>query len=216
MSRWLEDPSGFYVCAQDEEAECGFCCVAMVAHLAEGGDKSFPDTGSMISASKALYKNTGNALYKYDRSTKDRPGMVATPFVPEMELIDYENAQAGSNEPAMIHHGGGTYVELLGTLLRGYGVKCNVFSDDAGGLKSAIQHATPKKPVIVLVLWNPVGQAGGHWVVVAKRHTRGWGASSDYTILDPAGSVETNRGSVEYNPTFYVNSGLFSPYYLTT
>lgn len=192
MSEWYRDvaaPDGskWNVLRQDEEAECGFCCVAMVINIA--GDGSFPPTSSMIK------ENT----HRYDRSTKDRPGMVATALVPDAE--DYGE----------VHHGGGTDIYLLGDLLTTYGVNCTVLS--AGGVKSAMQHVTPAKPMIVLVQWT---LGGGHWVVVVKRKTRGLLASSDYTILDPAnGTIEINRGSVNYNP-LYGNSGYFDDWYLTT
>jgi hypothetical protein len=160
----------------------------MVINIA--GDHSFAPTDVMIKTNR----------HRYDRSTVDRPGMVPT-------LMTHVAEYYGD-----IHHGGGTTIDLLGDLLQTYGVDCDVYDGDGAGVKSAMQHVKPDKPMIVLVQWT---LGGGHWIVVAKRSTRGLGASSDYTILDPAGTIEINRGSVTYNPS-YGNSGPFAGYYLRT
>jgi ABC-type bacteriocin/lantibiotic exporter with double-glycine peptidase domain len=127
------------VLMQEEEADCGPCCTAMVVHLIDG---SKPTSGTM---QKLLPKGS------YKKSTRDRAGMVATPL-----------AALGLGQET---HSAGTYIHALSHALRAVNIPNTAHSNHAG-VAQAILSATPANPVIVRVGWAP--NDSGHWVVIAN------------------------------------------------
>jgi ABC-type bacteriocin/lantibiotic exporter with double-glycine peptidase domain len=140
--RWVSETKASYtydVLMQEEEADCGLCCTAMIVNLMGQGK---PTSDIM---QRQLPKGA------YNKSTRDRPGMMPTPLA-QMGLVTETHSE-------------GTYIASLGQALASYHIPNTTYSG-AGNVSAAVLGATPQRPVIVRVGWRP--NNAGHWVVVVR------------------------------------------------
>ena len=192
---WITD-GGYRVLKQEHEQSCGYCCIGMVLNLVDQRQ----DTESSLVATGRQIGGAG----AYDRAAKDRVGAVRT------FIVDAAEEQSGK----LPHWGSGTYGDHLAQVLReGFHMNAKYHAGKStGDMKGAMRAVSANQYMIALVLWNGSG-GGGHWVLVTSRATRGWGSASNYTVLDPGGSVVTNRGSTTYTAANGA-TGNFAGYYV--
>jgi ABC-type bacteriocin/lantibiotic exporter with double-glycine peptidase domain len=126
----------FDVLIQEQEADCGLCCVAMVVNLLGRGKP----TSATVKAN--LKKGA------YNPSTQDRAG-----FVPTMLT---------AARPDVATHSTGTYLQSLKQALVGWNIN-SVYKGPSPNIEGAIAGAQAGKPIIIHVTWN---NGGGHWVVI--------------------------------------------------
>lgn len=126
----------FDVLMQEQEADCGLCCVAMVVNQMVGGKP----TSGMVK----------NNLPKgaYSPSTRDRVG-----FAPS--LLSSVLADTSFHSP-------GTYLTSLQGALAAWKIKSE-YCSPAANVQQAILSAVAGAPIICHVTWTG-GQ--GHWVVI--------------------------------------------------
>jgi hypothetical protein len=196
MHEGWNQSGGFWVLKQSHGESCGYCCIGMALCLRDASHPRTPEknlivTGTAIGGSGA-----------YSRDPRDRVNAVPTPVV-----------SCGYYRPK---YGVGTYGNHLAQVLNeGYHLTATYYgSTGVGRMKDAMRSVRHDRLMIVLVRWHA---GGGHWVLVVRRHTRGWGAQSDYTILDPIGNVTPNRGSTVYSATYDDGTtaiGDFADYYV--
>jgi hypothetical protein len=127
----------FDVLIQDEEADCGLCCVAMIVNLMGQGKP----TSSMVR------QNLQQGAYK--ASTKDKQGYVPTVLA--------------KVRPEVATHSSGTYLQSLQPVLTRWKVG-SLYNAGATNVQAAIQSAKAGEPIICHVTWTNGG--GGHWVVI--------------------------------------------------
>jgi hypothetical protein len=190
---WI-NVSGHDVLKQSDAQSCGYCCIGMVVDLVNGGAKN-PES-SIIATGRSI-----DGAGAYDRATKDRVGVVPTMLI----------AAAEEQYGELPSWGSGTYGDHLARVLtQGFKINAkNYVGQSTGAMKGAIRSVSADTYLIALVLWSG---GGGHWVLITGRKTRGLGRASDYTILDPAGEVVTNRGSTTYSPSY--GTGQFAGCYV--
>lgn len=126
----------FDVLIQEEEADCGLCCIAMVVNLLGHGKP----TSSMVK------KNLPKGAYK--PSTKDRVG-----FAPSI---------LSAVTPDVAEHSNGTYLLTLKQALSCWGITSS-YNGPSSDIRGAIASAHAGKPIIAHVTWSA---GGGHWVVI--------------------------------------------------
>lgn len=128
----------FDVLIQDQEADCGLCCVAMVVNLLGEGKPT-----------SAMVKNN-LPRGAYVPSTRDRVG-----FAPSL---------LSSVLPDTSYHSLGTYLTSLQGALAKWHIRSE-YCSPASNVQQAILDAKAGTPIIIHVTW--AGQnAGGHWVVI--------------------------------------------------
>ena len=127
----------FDVLIQEQEADCGLCCVAMIVNLLGHGKPS----------SAQVKANLKKEAYK--PSTHDRKGFVPT-------IIS-------AVRPEVETHSSGTYLKSLQKVLDLWHIKSN-YNGPSGSVQQAIAGAHAGKPLICHVTW--IG-GGGHWVVIS-------------------------------------------------
>lgn len=139
MGWMVQEKAGrtFDVLIQDQEADCGLCCVAMVVNQIVGGKP----TSSMVK----------NNLPKgaYSPSTKDRAGFAPSLLTSVVATSSY--------------HSPGTYLKDLQGALAAWGITSE-YRSPAMNVQQAIFDAKAGKPIICHVTW--AGAGGGHWVVI--------------------------------------------------
>ncbi|SFG41477.1 Papain-like cysteine protease AvrRpt2 [Novosphingobium sp. CF614] len=126
----------FDVLIQDQEADCGLCCVAMVVNLIVGGKP----TSAMVK------KNLPTGAYS--PSTKDRVGFA--PSLLSSVLTDTS------------FHSTGTYLTSLQGALAAWKIKSE-YCSPSSNVQQAILNAKAGEPIICHVTWN---NGVGHWVVI--------------------------------------------------
>jgi hypothetical protein len=126
----------FDILFQDQEADCGLCCVAMVVNLFGLGKPT----------SSAVKQDLKEGSYK--PSTKDRSGF--SPSVLTMVLPDTST------------HSDGTYLISLQSVLKKWKIG-SVYNSSLTNVQAAIQGAVAGAPIICHVTWTG---GGGHWVVI--------------------------------------------------
>lgn len=169
----------FDVLIQAEEADCGLCCCAMVVNqLGQGKPTS---TGLQGNLAKGAY----------NKSTKDRAGMVATPLAVMAQQT----------------HSAGTIINSLSGVLSRYHIANTVHENDGQDMAAAIESASEAHPLILRVKWDG---PGAHWVVIAKS------SGKAQFVLDPYYGFRINSSTTRYTGTTAtgVINGDWSPYWL--
>ena len=126
----------FDVLIQEQEADCGLCCVAMVVNLLGQGKP----TSGMVKT------NLKKGAYK--PSTQDRVGFAPTPLA----VV----------RPGVATHSNGTYLQSLQPVLTKWHIN-SVYRGPSPNVQAAIAGAYAGKPIICHVTWT---SGGGHWVVI--------------------------------------------------
>lgn len=163
----------FNILFQEEEADCGLCCCAMIVNLKTGSRPT----------STAMQQHLPPGAYH--KSTRDRAGFKPTIF----HQIGVQGHE---------HHSQGTYIQSLSHALTQVGIANTSHSNDAADLREAMRNASVDRPIIVLVNW--LG-GGGHWIVIAgNEHRRkgllgGFRGYTRLTILDPYYGGTTSDGT---------------------
>ncbi|GAB6905662.1 hypothetical protein DESC_780208 [Desulfosarcina cetonica] len=187
----------FNILFQEEEADCGPCCCAMIVNMIDGSKPT----------STSIQSNMPQGAYA--KSTRDRSGFKPTIF-----------HQVGLVAPDE-YHSSGTYINALGHALAQFGIANTPHGNDGTSLRKAMRSASSARPIIVLVQWHG---GGGHWIVIAgsEHHRKGlFGGFRGYTrltILDPYyGGTTLNGTSSTYVSATREGShgtGSFAPYWL--
>lgn len=128
----------FDVLIQEQEADCGLCCVAMIVNLLGQGKPS----------SNAIRAQLQSGAYK--PSTQDRSGFKPTILA--------------AVRPEVATHSLGTYLQNLQQVLTKYKIN-SAYNGPAeiNNVQTAIKTAYAGKPIICHVSWT---NGGGHWVVI--------------------------------------------------
>jgi len=126
----------FDVLIQNQEADCGLCCVAMIVNQLGRGK---PTSATVkVNLLKGAYKP----------STQDRAG-----FAPTMLT---------AVRPGNITHSQGTYLKSLQQVLSVWNID-SVYNGPSSNVQTAIASTCSGKPIICHVTWK---HGGGHWVVI--------------------------------------------------
>jgi ABC-type bacteriocin/lantibiotic exporter with double-glycine peptidase domain len=126
----------FDVLLQEQEADCGLCCVAMVVNLKGQGKP----TSALVR--QELPKGA------YQPSTMDRTGFQPTPLSMAVQPT--------------AHHSDGTYLRDLQQALTKWGIQ-STYKGGGARVQDAIIDAQAGEPIICHVTWQG---GGGHWVVI--------------------------------------------------
>ncbi|TDI65912.1 MAG: hypothetical protein E2O88_09715, partial [Bacteroidetes bacterium] len=127
----------FDVLIQNQETDCGLCCVAMIVNQLGKGKPS----------SRTVNGNLPKGDYK--PSTQDRAG-----FTPTMLT---------AVSPGNVTHSQGTYLKSLQQALSVWNIR-SVYNDPrSSNVQTGIASTRSGKPIICHVTWK---HGGGHWVVI--------------------------------------------------
>jgi hypothetical protein len=187
----------YNVLFQDEEADCGLCCCAMIVNLLGQGKPN----------STIMQSNL--PVGAYSKSTRDRANFQPTIF--------HQVAPSAHSE----YHSAGTYIQSLGHVLNTFGILNTTHSNDGTDRRAALRTASETNPMIILVNWLA---GGGHWIVIMGAQHRRKGLFSFFagytrlSVLDPYYGATTSDGT---NSTYIsrtrdgsYGSGSFAPYWL--
>jgi len=167
---WIQQTKAertFDILIQDQEADCGLCCVAMVVNLLGQGKPS----------SSMVKNNLPKGAYK--PSTKDRVG-----FAPSM---------LSAVLPDVSTHSGGTYLANLQEALTKWQI-ASVDDTASSNVQAAIQGAVAGKPIINHVTWT---NGGGHWVVISHAMGASYYILDPYYGLTVGSSLTKYAGLVQ-------------------
>ncbi|MFV1873549.1 MAG: cysteine peptidase family C39 domain-containing protein [Oleiphilus sp.] len=166
----------FDVLIQEQEADCGLCCVAMIVNQKGQGKPSSSMVKNLI------------GKQNYQPSTKDRAW--AAPSILTLTVTPTET------------HSSGTYLKSLQDALNTYGVK-STYCGPHANIQGAIKNATADQPIIAHVTWN---SGAGHWVVITHSQGNshyvldpyyGLQINSDTTLYQGVEQGGTGPGSVQ-------------------